>query len=343
MFNNVVLDVFTGLIFIYLLYSLLASIVQEFIASRMNLRARMLQKAIRRMLEDHVTAKGNAWQRSTLYNYFFELLENVKRFFKPFREHEFLARRFYDQPTIKYLGEDKAFSKPAYLRPQNFSFTLIQLLRGPDYDGSSQNEADLIRNTLEHNTLNITSETLYQLRSLFADSKQDAYQFRSRLDQWFDETMERTNGWYKRQTQMILLVIGFLIALFFNVDSVAITKILSKDKKVREQMVQLASNSKISTDSVYNMLAEDASATQHLFGLDGASGKYQGSIPLKIAGWIITAFAISLGAPFWFDLLNKITQVRSSGSRVATGRSSSNTQAETALPGYTNDGNKIRG
>ena len=29
-----------------------------------------------------------------------------------------------------------------------------------------------------------------------------------------------------------------------------------------------------------------------------------------IVGWILTAFAISLGAPFWFDLLNKIMMLR---------------------------------
>jgi hypothetical protein len=30
-------------------------------------------------------------------------------------------------------------------------------------------------------------------------------------------------------------------------------------------------------------------------------------------GWLITAFAVSLGAPFWFDLLNKFVNVRASG------------------------------
>jgi hypothetical protein len=79
MFNNVVLDVFISLIFIFLLYSLLASILQEFVAGRLNLRARMLQKAIRRMLEDQGTPGGNVFQRSTFDNYFLELVENVCR------------------------------------------------------------------------------------------------------------------------------------------------------------------------------------------------------------------------------------------------------------------------
>ncbi len=29
-------------------------------------------------------------------------------------------------------------------------------------------------------------------------------------------------------------------------------------------------------------------------------------------GWILTAVAISMGAPFWFDMLNKVVAVRSS-------------------------------
>ena len=32
--------------------------------------------------------------------------------------------------------------------------------------------------------------------------------------------------------------------------------------------------------------------------------------PIKLLGWIITILAASLGAPFWFDMLNKIMVVR---------------------------------
>ena len=182
MFNNVILDVFIGLVFVYLLYSLLATIIQELIANRMNLRARMLQKAVRKMLEDHAAPTGNWFERSTLYNYFGEIVENIRRFFTPFRPYELLAKKFYDHPAVKYLGEDKAFSKPAYLQPHNFAYTLIQLLRGSSYNGSTIKEAELIKNALENNTLNVTPETLSHLRNLFADAQQDAYQFRKRLE-----------------------------------------------------------------------------------------------------------------------------------------------------------------
>ncbi len=37
-------------------------------------------------------------------------------------------------------------------------------------------------------------------------------------------------------------------------------------------------------------------------------------IPAHIAGWILTAIAASLGAPFWFDTLNKFMNVRAAGT-----------------------------
>ena len=47
---------------------------------------------------------------------------------------------------------------------------------------------------------------------------------------------------------------------------------------------------------------------------------------LSLAGWLVTAFAISLGAPFWFDLLQKLLNinVRGAGPKPA---STSDTQA----------------
>lgn len=34
-----------------------------------------------------------------------------------------------------------------------------------------------------------------------------------------------------------------------------------------------------------------------------------------LIGWIVSGLAISMGAPFWFDLLGKIMNVRNSGSK----------------------------
>jgi hypothetical protein len=35
----------------------------------------------------------------------------------------------------------------------------------------------------------------------------------------------------------------------------------------------------------------------------------------KIPGLLVTTFAVALGAPFWFDVLNKISNLRAAGKR----------------------------
>jgi hypothetical protein len=408
MFNNVVLDVFIGLIFIFLLYSLLATIIQEIFASRFGLRARMLQKALRRMLEDdNNTGQGNL-TRFSIFSYWIDIVDNIIRFFRPLNSPNSLLSRFYSHPAIKYLGESKLFKKPSYLHSHNFSKTLIQLLRGEEYDGRNENESVLIKQALDTNSIQIDRETLRQLRMLFADARQDSYLFKVKLEDWFEETMERATGWYKKQTQVILIWIGFILAAAFNVDAIAITKILMKDKKAREQIVQLAatrvkdygslidtiksvtisrsdiivrdSTSKVThdtstvdttisitfrdkfLDSVRSNLQNDALEVQGILGLRGFAMKkdtvictavlrsldsiiqtnpknkaelvitrkemydeclenmgkgspYQKSWALMIVGWIITALAISLGAPFWFDILNKVIKLRTTGNK----------------------------
>ena len=397
MFYNAVLDVFTGLIFVFLLYSLLATILQEIIARWLNLRARMLQKALRRMLEDddgEITDAGLSVLGRETYNLF-------HRFFYPIKKDSLLAK-FYNHPTIKYLGQDKLFSKPSYLHAHNFSQTIIHLLRGETYDGRAQNESELIWKELNENKLGINTETLKTLKNLFADVRQDSYLFKSKLEDWFEETMERTSGWYKKQTQIILILIGFSLAVAFNVDTIAISKILMKDKKVREQIVQLAishqqqygnindslrkikvtrsvvtngDTTMVSYDSLppvtdkflettYNDLTKNASEAMGILGLRAipeksdsvlcdeavsyydslinkasteeqrkrfekektralkdclaetrAGSPYQRSWFLIFIGWLLTALAVSLGAPFWFDLLNKFIRLRESGPK----------------------------
>ena len=58
MTNVIALDVAIGLIFIYLIYGLLATIILELLASKYGLRSKILERAIFRMLEE-----GNMFNR----------------------------------------------------------------------------------------------------------------------------------------------------------------------------------------------------------------------------------------------------------------------------------------
>lgn len=380
MFNNSAIDICLGLVFIFLLYSLLVTILQEMFAQWFSLRARNLIKTIRRMLEDEAVPP----KKWTIDNIFIDLEEGFKNYFAPFENYPFL-KAFYEYPLIKYLGENRANSRPSYISPSNFSETIIHLLRGDSFD-HTQNPMSQIRDTLADNKIgsfSVSKETLAYLKKLYVDANGDIERFRLNLESWYQCVMNRSTGWYKKQTETLLFFTGLAIGIAFNVDTIAITKILINNKTVRDQIAGMAVakvdtyGQMIPVDSTkglvvvkttvhdpdakanLKLLQNDAASMQNLLGLGWGTEKtdtacqatafadlqklskqktvtvkevkelqakfstcsftersvIQGSGLLMFGGWVITALAISLGAPFWFDLLNKIVSLRGTGPK----------------------------
>lgn len=362
MFNSVALDVTIGLIFVYLLYSLLASILQEIISTNLAFRSKILEKGIVRMLEKDKGCKYIVLDR--IRSYWMLLFRSDQ-----LRNNKFAAA-FYSHPLIKYLGEDNFHSKPSYLNAQNFSKVMVDLLHGIDSDMRGYNilrvKESILSGTLRfkdgNNTLHtadaggeteISSETRMFLLSLLSEAQGDIDRFKLLLEKWFDDTMDRTSGWYKKYTQVVLFVIGMTIAIGFNLDTISMVRKLSSDPKLREQVVQSAgtfmeknqqlqgkmeqmragnqqntpayANMSRLSDSIYvmnmsllksadSLLKNDINDLNQLMGLGWEKGfmnfKANRMNGTAIIGWFITALAISLGAPFWFDLLNKLMKLR---------------------------------
>jgi hypothetical protein len=260
MFGSVVLDVVIGLVFVYLLYSLLATILAELVSSWLGIRARMLRQAIERMLNDRYfeDLTRNRLQRIWHSIIVFFLLE-----FKDFRFS--LAGRLYNHPAIKYLGRGKSglftlFSnrKPSYIRPENFADTLIQMMKER---GTGTTDIEKVASCLQLNTLQIQPQTLTMLRNLFSDSGNDVAGFKKKLTNWYDEMMERLAGWFKRKIQLVLFIIGLIMAISFNVDSIGIARRLAKDKSAREQLVQMAISASDSSSAIAKAIGQTNDST----------------------------------------------------------------------------------
>ncbi|WP_243348683.1 hypothetical protein [Parabacteroides sp. FAFU027] len=361
------LDIAIGLVFVYLLYSLLATTIQELLASYFHFRAKVLERAIIRMLED-----GNRFNNRFQMVNRFQMLFFI---FKPIKDKEKttdLTTAFYNHPLVKYLAEDKPNSRPSYISKETFSKVIIDLLRGKVQD-PGENHSKMISESLKDGKIkwvevsikNSSNETLEFLYSIWVDSHGEISVFKKSLESWFDETMERCTGWYKKQTQVITLIIGFVIAASFNVDSIAIANKLKKDPKLREAVVaQADAFAKVhpnldkvqSTDTaIKDTLTEALLMTQEklinradsliktdIANMNGVLGLgYQSycicDISMKeildhLAGWLITALAISLGAPFWFDQLNKLMKLRSSVSSSKPGSAKGNPEDKLSTP-----------
>ena len=366
MFNSVVLDIVIGLVFIYLLYSLLVTIIQEIIASFFGFRAKILERAVFRMLEDE--NKFTSKFKSVLYLFKKSGNGGLKNS---------ISYEYYKHPLIRFLGESDSKGKPAYINNTTFSKVIVDLLRGKDIKPGDDVKS-LIQKALDEKATNwgntkIGEQTLTYLNSIWADSEGDVEKFKRYLESWFDETMDRASGWYKKHTQFILFFVGLAIAIVFNVDTIKIVEKLEKDPKLREQIVQQAdafvkdhpnldtellqqridskkavaesmkadtslnqnNNSSYLKDSLElakfqqlkarrdtllnraeSLLKKDINSVHHALGLEWETYDCNSSLFLcilkSLLGWIITALALSLGAPFWFDLLNKLMKLRGS-------------------------------
>lgn len=388
MFGSIVLDVVIGLVFIYLLYSLLATILQEIISTWLSFRAKVLERAIIRMLSDisESNTKG-FWAR-----YYDRIKSFVALFVPPnlapttkiVEGHETsLSYAFYQHPLIKYLAEDTWHDKPGYISAQNFSKVIVDLLKGAGHD-PDESQMVRIQNILNNGKIpfkikvqqkkgakvksedkvleiKLDEETLSFLKSLMEDAEYELEKFKHLLEGWFNDTMERATGWYKRHVQLVLLIIGLFIAIAFNVDSIQIAKSLMNDKGARDKMVELAGNFnenaqqtrfeiyrkikdtiEVKPDSALSSRMDSLLVKRSTKLVDEANKLLQGDIEkartilgskkaplncgcgffetigcfLKAApGYLITALALSLGAPFWYDLLNKLMQLRGAGKK----------------------------
>lgn len=432
MFNNVALDVAIGLVFIFLLYSLLATSVKEGIATVLALRARMLRDGIiSGMLSD--TPDYGRWESigTGVLNYLKQCLYiftgNLDK------KKKGLGDLFYDHPLIKNYGSSRIFPHPSYIPKTNFSTILIDVLK-QDFNGKiaaiaeyesekraaasgilqiqqdlqNSSDAEKIKLLLEYYGryyLNasrppsgiIDEDTWRILQLHLQNSIYNLEGFSKKLEDWFDDSMNRVSGWYKRQAQVILFIIGLCMAVIFNIDTIAITGKLSKNNTLREELVQTAiaysgkSKSPAAkgspADTVDNaagdkkleetdsLLHHDITDVNTLLALGwGDFGKTADSAKVvtryrkdfnavfqrlkkdtlhknrtdqelystaldelyhdthwinlkagyvlkettrgkKFLGFLLTALAISLGAPFWFDLLNKFINLRAAGKK----------------------------
>lgn len=274
MLNSPALDTAIGLVFIYLLYSLLATSIKEGIATIFGLRARMLKKGI-------VSAMfSNSLERKD-FNISIVVSKAIKSFrfwkvtkdfyhfvmgIKITKEPKSLGDHFYNHPIIKSYGSNERFSTPSYIATENFSTVLLDVLS--DYAEEHKLAIEqyiklktkknisitklplvtkinylveyLLQPNVKLKSHSIDRETLKIIQLYLAKSYQNLDSFKILLEGWFDETMYRVTGWYKRQAQFILFLIGFGIALAFNVNIIAIAGKLSTDKDARDKLVSMA-------------------------------------------------------------------------------------------------------
>ncbi len=320
MFDSPALDVAVGLIFLYVVLALVCTTINEAISTIVGLRARFLQLGLLNLLSaaPYNTEAGLSTVRQ-LYGH-----PLVQGLIRPGRGPD---------PSLDPTRVKKWFRRspyPSYLPSRTFVAAITDLAREApnrlaDADPAEAEAAHArIENAsegLERSLASIPNAALSEaLLALYRSAGREAERFHHALEEWFDDSMERVSGWYKRRIQLILLLIGTLVVLALNADSLASGRVLWRDDAIRAAVVKQAEAA--SQQTLDDVKLEDAAKQLDLpLGWTLSFGDEPTQLPndffawlAKFAGLALTIGAIMLGAPFWFDLLSKIMRVRATGA-----------------------------
>ncbi len=296
---NAVIDIAIALILMYLVISLMVTVLNELIATWLGLRASNLQAAIKQLLD-------NPTLRADFYNH--GLIDGAN----------------------KAIGD----SHVSYLSGQTFAMAVVGSL---DPTKPLPAFGD-VKSAVEHMPdCNVRDALLTKLNA----ANGDLDKFRNGVATWFDAAMDRVSGAYKRRLQATSLIVGFGLVLILNADSIVVGTALWKDSSIRAQMVQNATaliatapNGTSGGDPIEKLKTlddqirplplgwerqlRDFQGLQPLFG--ATFGSWSGFLSLiaKLFGLGLTTLAVSLGAPFWFDLLSTFVNLRGAGDKPAS-------------------------
>ncbi|MGA1794560.1 MAG: hypothetical protein ACMUIL_01770 [bacterium] len=300
MFGSIFIEIAIALVFFYVLLSIVCSGLNEILAQFLHSRAKTLEKGILRLIGD-----------------------------------EKIREQFYKHPLIKSLGQEPSKGgtvKPSYIPSRDFALALLSAVApAKEKPGEEPNPGahdQTMSSSVDEQSFNEIWSNVAKLPdadirtallTLIDASDRSIKKVRKNIEDWYDSAMERVSGWYKRRVQIILLILSSILIVAMNADTIAITKGLWQSSVLRQEMVTSA-GSYIEGIQDIKKKGELVGSIQRLqdlalpFGWSVATApKTFGEGLLKFLGLIITVFAVSMGAPFWFDLLNKVTNLRGAG------------------------------
>jgi hypothetical protein len=279
MFGSTILDLAFGLIFTFLLISLVTSAATEALASASKWRANTLFQGIKDLLND--------------------------------QQFKGLALNIYNHALVNSQADGAATSeatlstKPSYIDSKQFASAVVDItnLSAGATIPAIQAQIDMAVKDPQLNKM---------LKGIVERAGGNINRIRDDIAAWFDNGMERVAGVYKRKTQMWSFIIAIVLAIVLNIDTVAIAKALWHQPMMIKAIAAPPSGL-TATDAL-----KEFEQIGLPYGWDNGKFAQLGSNLnwlYALAGWLITAIATLFGAPFWFDALQKFVQIRGAGSK----------------------------
>lgn len=309
MFGFAILDLVIGVTFIYFLLSLVVSAIQEIIANARNLRFVVLQE----------------WLEHSFSN---------------------MKDKILQHDLIKSLTHS---GKPSYIPSDKFSQAVLDLVHN-ELSKDKPFDINSLRAAVEKDKLLPDGLKRYVLQSI-SEANGELAKVRADLAKWYDDAMDRLTGYYKKHVQRVIIFVSFIVVAIFNADSLQIAKylyenpeaakaladqasrmvadttIIEKVKKIESNADTLTKDSETALKEIQADIAEIKTLSAKIYDTKLPLGWNADSLPAsddpefplacfeKIFGLILTALAVSLGTPFWFETLSKLVNLRNAGNK----------------------------
>ncbi|UKT65391.1 hypothetical protein [Pedobacter mucosus] len=326
MFGSNTIEIALGLIVVFILLSIICTAIREGIEAFFKTRAAYLEQGIRELLNDfdgegitkslyeHPLISGlfNGSYQSTAKS---QLQQNTV----DKSGNASLVKNDFNRKSPDLLA--KGNNLPSYIPSKNFARALMDLaVQGKDLNSSNQNSLSNVISieNIRNNIALLESPPVQRVLLNAIDMAQgNLLEAEANIENWYNSSMDRVSGWYKRSTQWVIFWIGLSVAVALNINVLTIIDYLSKNDTARkvivEQAGQFAKNS-----TATNMSYIDAQTQLKGLNLpigwsnenavgDGIWYNFFG----PVLGWLIAGVAATLGAPYWFDVLNKVMVIRS--------------------------------
>ena len=275
-----ILELVIGIVFIYFILGLVCSVIREILANLMNLRAKNLEAWLRDTFREELSSK--------LLKH--KLIDGLK---SRGRKASYYPTRVFVNALLDQINTEKGEEGPYNIDTIKEKIVSSDLLPG-----------DFKRTLLQS----------------ISESRGDLIRFKKDVGNWFDQAMIRISGTYKKHTQKALVLISFIVVLVFNADTISMSKYFHDNPVHRKAMVdqidRMAEQGELE-DSLKSYDLPLGWDTVTFLQFQSTPGKL-GWLLSKISGLLLSALAISIGAPFWFDVLNKVVNLRASGNHPKT-------------------------
>ena len=307
MLDSPIIDIAIGLSFLFFLLGLITSSINEIIHTWLKTRSKELKFAIQNFLD---------------------------------RDWDEIGDEIVNSPYVRSLKKDPD-SFPSYIPSSSFAQSVIDVIKQSD---DLPEKIDDIKDQIRKNEL-IKGDAEKWLLGMIDKSYGSLDKLYDNLEEAYNNAMDRVSGWYVRKVKRSILILSIITSVLLNIDTVDIVKSLWQNKENAKAFSSLVASSmeNVSKNEDGFMITDDDGKV--LYSVDNNEGKNISNVlkitndfPIpygwnkqsldffgqpkwilallsKLVGWAITALAIFLGAPFWFDLLGKIVNLRGSGSK----------------------------